>query len=284
MKHEEGYFTGTRGYQVYYQAWLPEGEMRGSVQVVHGFAEHSGRYLNVVNKLVPAGFAVFADDHCGHGKTEGTRLYVKKWEDFYEDERLFRATIEEKYPEVAKKPRFLLGHSMGSLISYHYVLNYPEDFKALVLSGFGTENGAEVSGFLKAISKLVSKIAPKLKIDPKLGSDFISRDPEVVKAYENDPLVVIGSITTRLGAEMMKAQDKVVDLAPAFPNGLPLLIQCGSADTAMVGHENFDGMFKNVKDYTKKIYDGLYHEVYNELEADREVVLNDLLSFLQAHL
>ncbi|GAB4323582.1 MAG: monoacylglycerol lipase [Promethearchaeota archaeon] len=279
MKHEDGTLASSRGYQLYWQAWLPDGDLRASVQVFHGLGEHSGRYANVVDKLVPAGFAVLAHDHHGHGRSDGPRCHVRKFDDFIEDGREVAAHFAEIFPTVKDKKRFLLGHSMGSLIAFYTLLEYPGSYDGLVLSGFGTRNGSEVSGLVKALSKVISKVAPKLAVDPKLGYDFISRDPEVVEAYHSDPLVTAGRVTARLGAELMRVQDAVANEAPKLD--VPLLVQCGSADTAMVGHEDFAKIFK-MEDYTEKVYGGLRHEVYNELKEDREKVLSDLLAWLEA--
>lgn len=276
MKNLEGEFKGVKDTKIYYQSWLPDNP-KAVVQLVHGFREHSGRYMNVVNALVPRNYAIYADDHRGHGKSEGIRGYVDSFDQYIEDEKLLHDIIKERHSNL---PIFLLGHSMGSVIATHYVRKYEDLLKGLVLSGLGTKPGGSASILLKLMSKLMSKIKPNYRADPGLDTEFISRDPEVVKAYENDPMI-FWDISARLGAELMKRIPALKKFGGDFK--LPLLIQCGTADTAMLGHEDFEDLF-TMEDKTIKFYEGLFHEVYNELEEDRKVVLKDLGDWLDNHL
>ncbi len=276
MKHMESEFEGVKGLKIYYQAWLPE-SLKAVVQIAHGFAEHSGRYLNVVNELVPLGYAVYANDHRGHGKSEGNINFVDNLDQYIEDQKLLYDIIKEKHQNF---PIFLLGHSMGSLIAIYFTKKYEDLLNGLILSGAGTSAGGEVSGFLKFMAKFFSKIAPHMKIDPKIDAKFLSHDPEVVSSYENDPLVHAEKITTRLGYEIMKALNKLETFVGNLK--LPLLMQCGLEDKLMGGAENLKDMFI-MEDKTAYIYDGLFHEVYNEVEDDRKKVLKNLSDWLESH-
>lgn len=276
MKHMESEFEGVKGLKIYYQAWLPE-SLKAVVQIAHGFAEHSGRYLNVVNELVPLGYAVYANDHRGHGKSEGNINFVDNLDQYIEDQKLLYDIIKEKHQNF---PIFLLGHSMGSLIAIYFTKKYEDLLNGLILSGAGTSAGGKVSGFLKFMAKFFSKIAPHMKIDPKIDAKFLSHDPEVVSSYENDPLVHAEKITTRLGYEIMKALNKLETFVGNLK--LPLLMQCGLEDKLMGGAENLKDMFI-MEDKTAYIYDGLFHEVYNEVEDDRKKVLKNLSDWLESH-
>jgi alpha-beta hydrolase superfamily lysophospholipase len=277
MKNIEAGFKGAKGLKIYYQVWMPD-TPKAIVQIVHGFAEHSGRYLNVVNDLVPLGYAVYADDHRGHGRSEGMRNYVDSFDQFIEDEKILYDILKEKHPDL---PVFLLGHSMGSLISIHVINEYENLYEGLILSGTGISAGDKLSKILKFMAKLMGKIAPKFKISSGLDASMLSHDPEVVKAYQEDPHVYADKITARLGWEMLKSFEDVLDVINKFK--LPLLIQCGSEDTLIKGaEEELKNAFK-MKDKTINIYDGLYHEVYNELEKDRKIVLKDLSDWLEKH-
>jgi acylglycerol lipase len=280
MKHAEGNFKGIRGYSLYRQEWLPDGKPKGIVQIVHGISEHSGRYLHVVDRVVPEGFAAYADDHHGHGKSEGQRCFIGKWDDFVEDERLLKEDFLGRHPECRNLPRFLLGHSMGSLIAFSYIVKYGNDFTGLVLSGFGTRNGSNVSPLLKALAGILSMLLPRFTLNPKLGDGRVTNDEEETEKARNDPLMAANIITARLARELMAAQEKVRSLAPSLK--LPLLAQSGSIDTFMLGREEFDGIF-TMKDKTIKIYKDLCHEVYNEIPKEREKVLNDLAGWLVSH-
>jgi alpha-beta hydrolase superfamily lysophospholipase len=276
MKHSEESFTSQDGIKIYYQVWKPDTPAKAVVQVVHGLAEHGSRYMNVVNTLVPAGYAIYATDHRGHGKSEGLRGYVNKFNDFINDEKQLTEIIKE---QEGSTPCFLLGHSMGSFISIHYASNFPEAFQGLVLSGTGTQTGEKVGAFLILMVRIFSKILPKGKINTGL-SEAISRDPEVVKAYMDDPMV-FPFITYRLGAELLKG---TTELPTKISNiEMPILFQAGSDDQLVTGASDLFGCV-TAADKTCKIYESLYHEVYNELEADRTIVLNDLKEWLNNHL
>lgn len=278
MRHREEEFVGQKGLKLFYQAWLPDENPKAIVQIVHGFAEHSGRYENVVNRLVPLGFAVYADDHRGHGKSEGQTNYIDSFDQYIEDEKQLYDIIKGDFPNLKY---FMLGDSMGSGIAIYFTQKYEDLLDGLILSGTGTAAGGEVSGFTKFISKILSKIAPKFTIDPKLDPESLSHDPEVVEAYREDPLVHHQEITTKLAYEMISKFGEVENVVEDFK--LPLLVQCGSEDKAMHGIEEFKKHF-TMKDKTIYVYEGLYHEVYNEIKEEREKVLDDLANWLENHL
>lgn len=127
---------------------------------------------------------IYAADHRGHGKSEGLRAYVERFDLFVEDQKIFLDLINEKEPNL---PIFLLGSSMGSMIAQIFTATYPEGINGLVLAAAGTKLGG-VSGFMKPLVKFLALIVPKSRVsDPTI--DQLSRDHEVVKAYKEDPLV-----------------------------------------------------------------------------------------------
>jgi alpha-beta hydrolase superfamily lysophospholipase len=185
--------------------------------------------------------------------------------------------IKENYPNL---PIFLLGHSMGSLIALLFVKKHEALLKGLILSGTGL-SVAKISRVLKLIIKIVSKIAPKLKIKQTLDPDKLSHDPEVIKAYIEDPFVHYKFITARLGYELLKTFKDASTFIVNFK--LPLLIQCGSEDQLVKGTEaELKNAFK-MNDQEIHFYEGLYHEVYNETEKERKKVLKDLSSWLEKY-
>jgi alpha-beta hydrolase superfamily lysophospholipase len=194
MKHIEENFQGINGLKIFYQTWLPENP-KAVIQIVHGFAEHSGRYMNVVNELLPLNYAIYADDHRGHGRSEGKTNYVKAFDDYIEDEKVLHGIIRDNHPNL---PIFMIGHSMGSLIAVCFTEKYENLLKGLILSGTGTSPKRNVGKFLKFGAKIASKIVPKLSINPKLEGAMLSHDPEFITAYQEDPLVHADKITTRL--------------------------------------------------------------------------------------
>lgn len=276
MEHIEGFFKGVRDAQIYYQGWLPEGDARAVLLVVHGLGEHSGRYGNVVDHFVPLGYAVYALDHIGHGKSEGAREFVQGFDDFTETLTIFRKMVTGWQ---VGKPLFLLGHSMGGLIAAYYLLDHQAHFKGAIISAPAVKVGESVSQSTITLGKILSKLAPKAGV-LALDVNGISKDPAVVQAYVDDPLVFHGKTPARLAAEMLTAMMRVT--AEVGKIRLPFIVVQGSLDT-LVEPSGAQMLYDQASatDKTFKLYEGLYHEVFNEPE--RQQVLQDVEDWLAAH-
>jgi alpha-beta hydrolase superfamily lysophospholipase len=276
MEHSERTFEGFEKLSLYYQSWQPEGETKAALAIVHGFGEHSGRYMNIVEKLVPMGFAVYGFDHRGHGKSPGQRGHIMHWKEFTEDLHNFLDLVRKEQKE---KPLFLMGHSLGGLIVLNYVIANPEGLKGVIASGpLLSQPG--ISPVLLLLGKIMSKIWPGFSIDTKLDVTTISRDPEVQKAYEQDPLVhSLG--TARLSTEISAATEWTQ--AHASKINLPLLIVHGGADT-LVEPEGSAEFFDKVTfaDKERIVYPEGRHESHNDI--DKEKVLQDISSWLEKHI
>ena len=277
MKHHEGYFKSIRDTNIYYQYWLPEGEPKAILLFAHGIAEHSGRYMNVVNHFVPAGYAVYGLDHIGHGKSDGKRVCVERFQDFTKTFKKYFDMIRGWQPI---KPIFLVGHSMGGLISAAYLLKHQDELTGAVLSGPGIKVPDNISNAVIFAGKILSVVMPKAGII-QLDAEGICRDPAVVDAYLNDPLVYRGKITARLSAEMLKTIQHVT--GSAIKIRLPIMIVQGGSDK-LVDPSGAQLLYDSVSSEDKKIkiYDGLYHEVFNEPEHRQ--VLDDVKVWLDSHL
>lgn len=188
MEHREGALRGARDTDIYSQCWLPTGEPKAVLMVVHGLAEHSGRYMNIVDRFVPAGYAVYGIDHIGHGKTDGRRAYVERFRDYTRTLKTYFDRIQDWQPE---KPVFLVGHSMGGLIGAAYALKHQDELAGCVLSGPGIKVPDDISPAVIFIGKILSVLLPKAGLI-QLDAEGVSRDPAVVEAYVNDPLVYSG--------------------------------------------------------------------------------------------
>lgn len=277
MKHIEGNFKGVGNANIYYQGWLPDGDVKAVLLVVHGLGEYSGRYMNVVDHFVPLGYAVYALDHIGHGKSDGIREYVNKFEDYTDTLYIYYKMVKEWQPD---KPFFLLGHSLGGLISTYYLLDHQADFKGAVISAPAIKIGESVTPMTITMSKILAKIAPKAGV-LALDASTISRDPVVVSTYANDPMVFHGKTPAHLAAEMLKAMMRVT--AEVSTITLPFIVVQGSEDK-LVDPGGTRMLYDQAasKDKTIKIYEGMYHEVFNE--PDRARVLNDVEAWLAEHL
>jgi acylglycerol lipase len=272
----EGKLAGPRGSKIFYQAWLPPGEPKAVLLVVHGLGEHSGRYGNVVNYFVPHGYAVYALDHYGHGQSDGQREYVERFSDYTQPLKSF---FDKVAGWQTGRRIFLVGHSLGGLISADYLLQNQAGLAGAVLSGPAVKP-PKLSPALLAMGRVMSRLAPKMGV-LGLEAGAVSRDPEVVRAYVNDPLVFTGKTTARLGAETIDAMQRVQAGAAAIT--LPLLILQGGSDK-LVDPAGANELYQAAGsiDKTLKVYPGLYHEIYNEPE--REQVLRDVETWLEAHL
>jgi len=277
MIHQDGFIRGIRDARMYYQSWLPDGDPRAVLIVVHGLAEHCGRYMNLVNHFLPLGYAVYGIDHMGHGKSEGSRVYVKRFEDFTDSLKMFVDQIREWQPDPSV---FLVGHSMGGLISTAYLLDHAADLSGAVVSGPSVKVPDTISATTIFLGKVLSALMPRLGLIA-LDAKGVSRDPAVVKAYVNDPLVYTGKTTARLASELLKTMQRVC--AEGAKITLPLLIIQGG-DDRLVDPAGARLLYDTVgsTDKTIQVYDGLYHEIFNEPEHPK--VLGDVEAWLESHL
>jgi alpha-beta hydrolase superfamily lysophospholipase len=276
MNHIEGNFKGARDINIYYQAWLPDGDVKAVLFLVHGLGDHCGRYMNHVNRFVPLGYAVYGLDHIGHGKSDGQREVIDRFSDFTDTLKIYYEMVKGWQPG---KPIFILGLSMGSLIACDYIIDHPSDFKGAILSAPLVVVGDAFSPFILTMARILSVIAPKAGVT-KLDTAALSHNPEVVKAYETDPLVFHEKTPARLGGEMLKTLERIN--AEVDKITLPFIVIQGGADK-LVDPAGAQILYDKAgsKDKTLKIYDGLYHEVHNE--PQREVMFKDLETWLGAH-
>jgi len=277
MKYQEGFFKYGQDSQIYYQNWLPDSETKAILLIVHGLAEHSGRYMNVVNHFVPLGYAVYGLDHIGHGKSDGTRVFVEEFDDYTTPLKMYFDMVQGWQPG---QPIFLVGHSMGGLIGTIYLLDHQSELAGAVLSGPGVKVPDNISSTTIFLGKLFSTLIPKLGLIG-LDADGVSRDPEVVEAYISDPLVFRGKTTARLAAELLKGMQRAATEASQIT--LPIMIVQGGADK-LVDPSGAQMLYDGVGsvDKTLKIYKDYYHEVFNEPE--HSLVLGDVEQWLEAHL
>jgi acylglycerol lipase len=277
MKHNEGNLKEKGAFNNYYQYWQPDTESKAIMLVVHGLAEHSGRYMNVVNHFVPLGYAVYGIDHIGHGKTEGDRLCLNRFEDFIRPLSVYLAWIKKENPD---KPVILVGHSMGGLIASIFLLDHQDEFKTAVISAPLIKSSGEISSVSLFIVQVLSAILPKTGV-MSIDGTAVSRDPDVVKAYNEDPLVHRGKASARLMRELILGMRRInVD---ATKINLPILILQGDQDK-IVSPEGARILHDLVSssDKTIKIYEGLYHEIFNEPEHGQ--VLGDVSDWLKSRI
>ena len=260
MKHAEDTFT-VDDRSIYFQYWLPENDARAVLLVVHGAGEHSGRYHRLAEYCVARGYAVAALDHPGHGRSEGQRVHVRRFGDFLHALQRFHERVGSDLRGI---PQFLLGHSLGGLISAHYLLDHQQDFVGCILSGPAIMTDIEPGPVQTWLIRTLAVVYPTAGV-LQLDASGVSRDQYEVERYLNDPLVYNGKLTARLVSELFVAMGEIHTRAVDI--SLPLLLLHGGEDV-MASPEGSRLLHDRVgsKHKSLRIYPGLYHEIFNEPE------------------
>jgi alpha-beta hydrolase superfamily lysophospholipase len=259
-----GTFRGSEG-TVFYRRWDPEEAPQRMVVLVHGYAEHGGRYAHVAERLNRRQAVVYAPDHIGHGKTDGERALISDFEHVVDD---LRSLTERARRELGELPLVMIGHSMGGLLTARYAERYPE---SLAGAGF---LGAVLGDWNWAREVLAQPELPSEPSDP----GGMSRDPETVRAYAEDPLVYHGGYKRPLLEAEVVALDRFNEEIDRLT--MPVLFLHGEADPfvpAQTSARAVEQMPAATK--TMKRYPGAKHELVNELNRDE--VIDDIMRFVQ---
>lgn len=276
MRHEEGSIDGTRGARLFRQSWLPDCEPVGIIVIAHGLGEHSDRFDELVERLLGLGYVIHTLDHRGHGRSSGRRAAIDRFQFLVEDLGRLIGEVRERH---GGSPVILIGHSMGGAISLAYALANPESLSALVLSAPALGADPGVPRWRIVLARLLSAILPNLGV-VTLPAEAISRDPDIVREYQSDPLVFHGAVPARTVAELLDAMTGLAERTGQLRT--PVLVLHGTGD-ALVPLANAEPAYSRIgsTDRTVKRYEGLYHEVFHEPE--RAQVFADLESWLEAH-
>ena len=223
MLHKEDQFTCTGDTQLVYQCWRPHEAPQATLAIVHGFSDHSGRYMNIVNSLVPRGMALYSFDQRGHGRSPGQRGHIDNFGEFRDDLLTFTRLVANLEPGI---PLFLMGHSMGGLIVLDFGLHHPQTVSGIIASAPHLSD-PPISPLIVTVGRLCSKIWPTFSMDAGFDTSGLSRNPQVVQAYEDDPLVH-GKGSARLSTELSTIVAETNANAASFQP--PLLIFHGTAD------------------------------------------------------
>lgn len=277
--HGEGHRTGTfetrDGVTLHEESWELGAAAQAAFVIVHGYGEHCARYAPLAARLNSEGYSVYSYDQRGHGRSPGKRAYIPSFEVLPRDLDDFMA---QAGPRMGERPRFMMGHSLGGLVLILYVMGFKPEVNGLVFSSSAFKVGDNVAPLTQRLSGILSVLVPWLPT-LQLDAKGLSRDPEAVKRYEEDPLVYHGKIAARTGHEMMAAMK-------ALPGRLgelrdPFIALHGTEDRlaeyegSVLVHEGAAS-----KDKTLKLYEGAYHEVFNDLDKDRFV--QDVVDWINA--
>ena len=271
----EGTVQSSDGLNIFYRSWRPAAAPRGVVVIVHGFNSHSGYYAWVAQKLVERGVAVYAPDLRGRGKSDGERFYVQTFADYVND---VSAVVRLAKSREKGLPFYILGHSAGGVVACLYTLENQKDLAGLICESFAFQVPAP--DFALAVFKGLGHVAPHAHVLHLKNEDF-SRDPAVVQAMNNDPLIAHETQPTQTLAEMVRADERLKNEFSLIT--LPVLILHGMLDKATKpsGSQFFYEATQS-GDKTLKLYDGAYHDLLNDV--DKETVMADITRWLDTRL
>lgn len=275
---DDGLVTTPDGLQLFLRRFRPEGS-RAVLVVVHGLAEHSGRYLHVGERFSARGFAVYAADHRAHGRSPGLPVHVDGFDEFVADVAAVRARAASENPG---RPLFLVGHSQGGLVALRSTLLAPQGLAGTILSSplLGIRPSARPSPLLRAASRVLAVLAPRMRFTNNVDARLLSHDPAVVQAYDADPLVSHRA-SARYYVSLLEAIADAHRRGPALR--IPLLVMVSGEDE-IVDPDAAEAWARTAPprlvDFAR--FDGFYHEMFNE--PDKELPFTRMDAWLEARL
>lgn len=272
MEHKCSVFRGCDGLELFRQSWHST-PCRAGVILVHGFGEHSGRYQNLLDVLVPNGFTVFGFDHRGHGRSPGRRGHVNGWHEYREDLSRFVDLIQQEAEGI---PLFMYGHSMGGLMAVDYAIHRGASLRGVMLSSPALAV-PQKPAILFLVGRILNQLVPWCYVPNRVGLEGLSRDPAVGQAYARDRLVH-NNLSARLGFAIMDQIDWVQKHACELQT--PVFLHYGG-DDPIIPCRGSEELFPRLgaSDKTLIRYDESRHEIHNEL--NKEEVLQNVLDWLR---
>jgi alpha-beta hydrolase superfamily lysophospholipase len=263
------------GLKIFVRSWRPERKAQAVVVLCHGFNSHGGQYICTAEQLVASGYAVYALDLRGRGRSDGERFYVERIEEYLSDVATVMAVARKREPGL---PVFLLGHSAGGVISSVYTLEHQAELAGLICESFAFKVPAP--DFALSAIKGLSGFAPRLKVLRLRNEDF-SRDLARVKALNADPLTENENQPAITVAAMVRGNDRLKREFPLIK--LPVLILHGTLDKATMpsGSQRFYAEAGST-DKTLKLYEGHYHDLLADI--GKEQVIADITAWIDERL
>ena len=298
-------FVDADGWEIFVRCWRPaDGLPKGVVQIVHGVADHSGRYDRFARFLNAAGYIVYANDHRGHGNTAKVRSKFgiaghDGWNAMVRDLKQLSDLVRSEHPRL---PLFLFAHSLGSLMAQQYLQNWGGELRGAILSGtLGSltnlderlamiepqavgETAERASAVFTALQASFNK---PFELSGETWLDWLSRDVEEVRKYVADPFCRV-AVCNQLAAEILREAKHIWsdERESQIPRELPLLLIAGDADPVGENTASVQALIDRYRGHgitkiASKFYPDARHELLNEL--NREEVQQDVLNWLEAH-
>jgi acylglycerol lipase len=278
VSRTSGQLESDDGLRLFWQAWIPASP-QAVLLIVHGLAEHSGRYEHVAERFAGRGYACYAVDYRGHGQSPGPRVHVSHFDLYLGDVRGLHRLAAGRHQGV---PVFLVGHSQGGLIAIHYVFRHAAGLRGLVLSApFLAVHADSAPPRIKRLgARVLGRVYPSLVLPNPLDVTRLSHDPAVGEAYLRDPLVS-RKVSPGWFRAVRQAQREITARAPLLP--LPSLIMAGSGDTLVDPQAIRRWAEQAPADRVEFVWwDGLYHELFNE--TAKEAVFSRVQAWLERRL
>ena len=274
LRRTESQLTAADGTTIFLRSWSPEKPER-QLLLVHGYAEHSGRYDHVAAAFAARGFVVDAFDHRGHGRSGGVRCHVDRFADFLDDIDAVHVRARDRNGVL---PATVLGHSMGGLLTLAWMIERQPLLASAIVSAPALTIGSALPAWRRLLAKTLRRIRPTLAMASDLDATALSRDTEVQRRYLEDPLIEL-RMTMALGAELMEGADRTAASAGAL--AVPTLLIHGEDDPLCpveASREFYAGVRSEGSDL--RTYPGLRHEILNEPEHPR--ILEEILAWQEA--
>lgn len=262
VTHSETQWAACDGTPMHAVRWLPEGEPRLVVCLIHGLGEHSGRYNDMARHYASCGIEVVSFDLRGHGKSDGQRGHSNDFQQLIRD--IDRFLNEASKIDLAK-PHYIYGHSLGATLALKYVLSHPGEYKGVILSAPMLRPAFEPPKWKVFLGKKLQSIWPSLSLSNEVDPNTLSRDADVLKRNNEDPLTH-DRISAKLGTQMLEAGEQL--LAEASLVDFPMLMMHGDADE-LTCHKA-STLFAECagSQCTLKIWEDFYHELHHEPEKE----------------
>ncbi|MGA2490994.1 MAG: lysophospholipase [Anaerolineales bacterium] len=275
MEISEWTWKSFDGLDMYACAWTPQGLPKAVILLVHGLGEHVGRYDHVAAALTEKGYAMLGFDLRGHGKSGGPRGHTPSSEAFMRDIDSMVKQAKVRYPGIRQ---FMYGLSMGGNLVLNYILDRQPALAGAVVSAPGLRSPILDQKNKAIFAKVLGVLLPSFTIPSGLDANMLSRVPEVVDRYKQDPLV-----HDRVSLGLAKSQLEMVPwiFKHAGDLNIPLLVMHGTEDKIVYIQGSREFARKAGDKVTLKIWDGMYHEIHNEPE--QEQVLAYMLDWLGKH-
>lgn len=275
MKVQESSWTTPDGVELYVREWQPDGKCKAVVVLVHGLGEHCGRYEHVAKAFAAAGIDMLGFDLRGHGKSKGARGHAS-FENILNDIQHFLDEVKGNHPDL---PSFIYGHSLGGCLVLDYCIKRKPSLAGAIVTSPGLGVATSVPPAKMMLARVMARLLPTFALDNGLDTSGLARDPEIEKAYVNDPLVH-PKISARLGLDLLTTGPWVIEHAAEF--SLPLLLLQGSKDRLVSPAATQEFASRVSGDITFKLFEGSFHELHNEPEKFETIGL--MIDWINKHL